>query len=611
VRFAAAVAQDLTAAGFVALGAAIALRWYRDRFRGQGRLAVALVSLAAVAAIGRVQSLIPDFWPLGVITIVAFMLSAYFVLLFRHEFIPIRPTLYRGAQALLLIAIAAGLADTLFFRNGPATVISVSGFVLVGIWALFVGEPILRFWLASNRLPAVQKARLRFFSVGFAVLIAILMISVLGGNALRSPTAIFVTQLIALAVVPVIYISFAPPGLLRRLWRMSEENAVRAALQDLLIFSPTRQVLAERATFWAVRLMGATAGFTADADGRIMATVGIEPQRAAELLESPEADPTNARRTVVTAPLHLSEGTGALAVVAGPFTPVFGSEEIEQLQAYGNSVSAGLERARVTERMAALEQNKSQFLNLASHEMRGPVTVLRGYVSMLEDGMLGELNDRGRKAAGVMAAKISEMNELIEEMIDAARLEEGGLAIHPSDADLREIARSAAEAVAPMVDAKHRIELDLPDRRVRVTVDADRTKTIVTNLLSNAIKYSPGGGTITCRVSSRAGMARVAVSDEGLGVAREHLSTLFTRFGRVITPETEHLKGTGLGLFLARQLARLQNGDITVTSVLGKGSTFTLQLPAATAGDHGGDGDGSGDGIVMREPVRDPRLRTT
>ncbi|HEY1126864.1 MAG TPA: ATP-binding protein, partial [Actinomycetota bacterium] len=141
----------------------------------------------------------------------------------------------------------------------------------------------------------------------------------------------------------------------------------------------------------------------------------------------------------------------------------------------------------------------------------------------------------------------------------------------------------AAEMVSPLLDHEHPFVLDLPERRVRVKVDPERTKTIVANLLSNAIKYSPQGGQITCQVRSRAGIAKVAVTDHGLGISREDMATLFTRFGRVITPETAHLKGTGLGLFLGRQLARLQGGDITVASVAGEGSTFTLQLPASGA----------------------------
>jgi signal transduction histidine kinase len=209
------------------------------------------------------------------------------------------------------------------------------------------------------------------------------------------------------------------------------------------------------------------------------------------------------------------------------------------------------------------------------------VTVIRGYVSMLESGMLGELNDRGRQAARTMEAKVMEMNELIEEMIEAARLEEGAVTLHAVEADLRDIVRMAVDVVAPLLDSKHELTLDLPERRLEVMVDPDRTRTIISNLLSNAIKYSPDGGTVSVQVRSRLGVARVAVTDEGLGISREGMATLFTRFGRVITPQTEHLKGTGLGLFLARQLARLQGGDIAVTSVEGKGSTFTLQLPAA------------------------------
>jgi hypothetical protein len=209
---------------------------------------------------------------------------------------------------------------------------------------------------------------------------------------------------------------------------------------------------------------------------------------------------------------------------------------------------------------------------------------------MLENGMLGQLNERGHKAADVMASKVSEMNELIEEMIESARLEEGGVTLRAVEADLREIAREAMDTIAPLAEARHKLKLDAPERRVRVKVDPDRTRTIITNLLSNAIKYSPKGGVVTCQVRARAGVARVTVTDQGLGIPHDSLPMLFTRFGRVITPETEHLKGTGLGLFLARQLARMQGGDITVASVEGEGSTFTLQLPLAASLDGAADG---------------------
>ncbi len=569
------LARDLTAAAFIALGAAIAYRWYRDRGRAQGMLALALISLAAVAGLGRVEEQPPAV--LSIVELVLFLLSAYFVLLFRNEFIPLGSGAFQVANALLGASIVIAVLYATVFSAAPAVWRTLLALELVLAWAILSGEPVVRLWLASNSLPPVQKARLRYLSFGFAVLIVLLIVAVLGGSRLQSPVAVLVTQLVALVAVPAIYVSLAPPSLVRRIWRMGEEDALRGAMQDLLIFSPSRQVLAERAVFWGVRLLGGKAGFMVDADGKMIATAGIEPDRAAALVASPER--------VVRAPMHLREGEGYLAVIAGSFTPIFGSDEISQLNAYANSVSAGLHRVAVTERMAQLEQTKSEFLNLASHELRGPITVIRGYVSMLQGGLLGHLNERGQKAVAVMEAKVLEMNEVIEEMIESARLEEGGLTLRRVPSDLRELAREAADIVAPLVDPNHRVVLDLPERRVRANVDPERTRTIVVNLLSNAIKYSPSGGEITCQVRSRNGIAKVAVTDEGIGIANENLGVLFTRFGRVLTPETEHLKGTGLGLFLGRQLARLQGGDILVTSVEGKGSTFTLQLPTVGSGE--------------------------
>ena len=136
-----------------------------------------------------------------------------------------------------------------------------------------------------------------------------------------------------------------------------------------------------------------------------------------------------------------------------------------------------------------------------------------------------------------------------------------------------------------MLDAEHDIRLKCPERPVHVRVDGERIKTIVSNLLSNAIKYSPAGGTVECEIVNRGGIARVSVKDEGLGIAKEDLPVLFTRFGRVSTPETDSLPGTGLGLYLGRQLARLHGGEITVDSEPGRGSNFTLHLPVTTPSD--------------------------
>jgi signal transduction histidine kinase len=200
---------------------------------------------------------------------------------------------------------------------------------------------------------------------------------------------------------------------------------------------------------------------------------------------------------------------------------------------------------------------------------------------MLEGGLLGDLNERGRKAVPVISSKVLEMNALIEQMIEAARLEDGALMLRQAPNDLRDIVNAAVDSASPMLDGQRKIRVKCPDRPVRVRVDGERVKTIVSNLVSNAIKYSPEGGPVEVEVVNRGGIARVSVKDEGIGIAKENLPILFTRFGRVSTPETDHLPGTGLGLYLGRQLARLQGGEITVDSDAGRGSTFTLHRPVS------------------------------
>jgi signal transduction histidine kinase len=586
------LALDLTALGFVALGAATAWEWYRHRGKAQARLALSLGSLAIVAALVRIQALfglsVGAGVAIGVVTIIAFVASGYFVLMFRDAFLPLGVPARRAAGVLFGLSCVVGVADVTVLSRVGSVVTDLAAAELILAWVVFTLEPIIRFWLASRNLPSVQKARMRALSFGFAVLILILVVDVFGGDAVHSPAAIIATQLIALAMVPVIYVSFAPPGIVRGVWRMREAADLRAAIQDLLIFSPTRQDLAERATGWAKRLLGAQGAFIVDSNGTIVASSGVDDAEVIEImgahLGAPEGGieaPRPGRGAVIVAPLHLTEGMGFLGVTAGPFTPLFGSDEVNQLQGYSSSVTAGLERVRVTERLAAIEKNKTQFLNLASHELRGPLTVVRGYVSMLEDGLLGNLNERGRKAAPVISAKVLEMNALIEQMIEAARLEDGALMLRPEPTDLRDVVSAAVDAARPLVDDKHQILLKCPERPVRARVDGDRIKTIVANLVGNAIKYSPAGGVVEIELVSRGGTARVMVKDQGVGIAKEDLSILFTRFGRVSTPETDHLPGTGLGLYLGRQLARLHNGEITVDSDPGRGSTFTLHLPVS------------------------------
>jgi signal transduction histidine kinase len=233
------------------------------------------------------------------------------------------------------------------------------------------------------------------------------------------------------------------------------------------------------------------------------------------------------------------------------------------------------------EQTIKLEQLQADYLKLASHELRGPLGLIRGYVSMMGDGTFGAMPDELRQVIPVLLARIEEMNRLINEMLETARLEDGALQLQLSPLDLRPVVTGGVQTLEPLADPGHRLLASVPGEAVMVEGDASRLTMIVANLVHNAIKYSPAGGEVrvVCRIQD--GSAMVDVSDQGIGIAAADRDRLFTRFGRIESPQTHGIPGTGLGLYLARDLARRHGGDITVASEPGRGSTFTLSLPLA------------------------------
>ena len=220
---------------------------------------------------------------------------------------------------------------------------------------------------------------------------------------------------------------------------------------------------------------------------------------------------------------------------------------------------------------------RSDFLKLASHELRGPIAVVRGYFSMMADGSLDD--DGLERAMPVIERKLNDMNALVNEMLETARLEEGVTRLEREPQSLRDILVAATSAIQSQLSAHHHLDVRLPDSGVLVDVDAGRIDTILRNLLDNAVKFSPNGGEISCHATVSQGIASVAVIDHGLGIPPEQMHRLFTRFSRLVTAENSHISGTGLGLYLSRELARLHGGDITARSTPGGGASFALTLP--------------------------------
>jgi signal transduction histidine kinase len=230
--------------------------------------------------------------------------------------------------------------------------------------------------------------------------------------------------------------------------------------------------------------------------------------------------------------------------------------------------------------MAELEQQKSEFLQLASHELRAPITLVSGYLSMLEEGSLGELPESAAKVVPLMTARMRHMSQLVDRMLTTSRMEIRARGQHAKDVNVDALARAvAASAVSTPVGRPRRAVRVESAGRVRVRADPEQVETILGNLVSNAIKYSPDGSDVTITVREEPGWVAVDVTDHGEGIPEEDVLKLFQPFGRLPRAVAAGIQGTGLGLHLSRGLAQAQGGDIEVSSRPGEGSTFTLRLP--------------------------------
>ncbi len=571
--------QDLSVAIQVAFGLlalATLADWVRHRDAQRTYLVLALVFLALVVLIG------PNAGHFGVgpqvitdVALVIFLFSGYFLLLFRDSLIPLgasaRAIITVGIAIVGAVGIVAGLPSDPGVVHTPFQVVALSA--VVATWIVCVAEPIFRLGRASIGRPAVEGSRLRALSLGYAGLIVVVVVGTVASSITQNEGVVFATDIVALLVVPLLYASFSPPVWLRRLWSQPEEDEFRRALHDLLLYSPDRASLAERALEWSTRLVGGAGAFIVDSDGSILVARGITVEEAAH-----HAAHAPASHSTLVLPLELEQGRGSMTIVAGPFTPLFGQDEVFRLRQYAGSITAGLDRVSLTDRLAALEKAKSEFLNIASHELRGPMTVIKGYLTMIAAGSLGDLPSKTKSVLPLLIAKSDEVTSLLEQMIEASRLEDGRMALKKERSDITELTHAAIENLRPLL-SDHELKVEMPPRPVWADVDPDRFQMVVRNLVSNAVKYSPSGARVLVRIKPNGTQATLSVIDDGIGIASEDQPRLFKRFGRIESKATAHTSGTGLGLWLSREIARMHDGDLTVESEPGRGSTFSLELP--------------------------------
>ena len=237
----------------------------------------------------------------------------------------------------------------------------------------------------------------------------------------------------------------------------------------------------------------------------------------------------------------------------------------------------------ITER-ARLEQAKSDFVATASHELRSPLTSIKGFIELLQSTENDNLTPRQLEFIQIALQSTDRLVDLVNDLLDVARIESGQFEISPRSCDLRATVEEVAALMAPRFQEKHqRLDVQIAEPRPPALADPARVRQIITNLLTNAHLYTGEHGTIAVRLSADARSTRIAVSDSGRGMAPEDVRRVFDRFYRGSADERRS-PGTGLGLPIVKSLVELHGGSIDVRSQVGVGTTFEISLPAAPGG---------------------------
>jgi signal transduction histidine kinase len=253
--------------------------------------------------------------------------------------------------------------------------------------------------------------------------------------------------------------------------------------------------------------------------------------------------------------------------------PVEGAKEVKELARALNQMGKKVKESQDSQR---------DFISDVSHELKTPLTSIQGFSNAILDGTATEHNSV-KHAAQVISSEADRMLRLVLDLLTLTRLEGGVEVINKQTVDLNSLVETSIEKFS-LLAKKSKINLEIKTSPLpTVFCDPDRITQIITNLLDNAIKFTPQGGSVTVRTLSSGSEVIVDIIDIGIGISDEELSKIFNRFYQGDkSRQVGASKSAGLGLPIARQIARTHGGDLTVSSTVGKGTTFTLRLPTSS-----------------------------
>ena len=242
--------------------------------------------------------------------------------------------------------------------------------------------------------------------------------------------------------------------------------------------------------------------------------------------------------------------------------------------------------ATLYRKIEEVDRMKDEFISIASHELRTPITALRGYLAMVIAGDFGSLAPAVRTGLGRADASAKRLGELVEDLLNVSRIEQGRITIEPKSLDLSLVTRGVVEELTAAARERN-LSLNfhpVADPSPQIVADPDKLKQVLVNIVGNALKYTLQGAVdVSVRRDEDRSVGVVKVKDTGIGIPAEDQARLFSKFFRVANDHTRKISGTGLGLWITKQLVELMHGKIAVESIEGTGTQVTVQLPLVSA----------------------------
>ena len=493
---------------------------------------------------------------------------------------------------------------------------------LIAFFSIVGGYAAIAFVREAQRTRGITRRRMTAVAIGAGLFIAAITVVFVGALVPSStPVPSLAAQVAARGAVAAFWLGFMPPGWARRAMREPELRRFLDRSIRLAGVTDDRAVLRELhgAVTDAFGADGATIGLAdtngetlryvtratgtwleAPADAYVAGRAFVE-DRSIVAPNAAELDPEHAETyreasatTILAAPIRGEDRRLGVVVVYAGREPIFAEDDIALLELVADQLAVLLDTRTLTSQASEMRARehaarlKEEFLASAAHDLRSPLTVVLGQAELLERRVLRE-PDRPVDPAGVsrLAREARRLRDLVNSLLDAQRLEQGGLGLSREQADIGEI---VAEVQATQLEEGLSVRIDRPERPLLGLVDRARILQVVTNLVENARKYGSADGEPEISVDGGGGEVRISVIDHGIGIPDDERERVFERFYRASNAQRVTDTGLGLGLYICRRIVDEHGGRIWHEPTPAGGSTFVVVLPIS---DDGSDSDPS------------------